>query len=62
MGEEFAAPASPRVPRARTRLYAAFIRSLDAQGRLLALAVRATGLGGVLTLAVWVWILAEKML
>lgn len=62
VGEEFDAPASEEVAADRARIYAAFVRSLDAQARLLRLAVRATGAGGLLTLAVWAWILAAKML
>ena len=46
----------------RRRLLAAFIGSIDAQGRLLRRAVQATVLGGVLTAAAWVWILGAKML
>lgn len=62
VGEEFAAPATDEVADDRTRLYAAFVRSLDAQALLLRHAVRATGVGGLLTLIVWAWILAAKML
>ena len=43
------------------RLFAAFIHSIDAQARLLGLAIRWTLAGGALTLAVWAWILADKM-
>jgi hypothetical protein len=46
----------------RTRLMAAFVRSIDAQTWLLRRAVAATVAGGVLTMAVWVWILASKMM
>ena len=45
----------------RQRLFAAFVRSIDAQSRLLRLGVRWTLCGGVATLAVWVAILAGKM-
>ena len=45
----------------RQRLFAAFVRSVDAQSRLLRLGVRWTLAGGALTLATWVAILAEKM-
>ena len=45
----------------RQRLFAAFVRSLDAQGRRLRAAVRWTLAGGAATLAVWAAILAEKM-
>lgn len=44
------------------RLFAAFVHSIDAQGRLLRHAVRTTFAGGILTLLVWAAILAEKML
>lgn len=62
VGEEFDAPATEEVVADRRRLFAAFVRSLDAQGWLLALSVRWTAAGGVLTIAVWTWILAAKML
>lgn len=62
VGEEFDPPASDRVTGERVRLFAAFVRSLDAQARLLRHAVRWTAAGGALTLAVWGWILAAKML
>ena len=45
----------------RVHLFAAFVRSIDAQGRLLTLAIRATLTGAALTMAVWAVILAEKM-
>lgn len=62
VGEEFDPPASEQVTGDRVRLFAAFVRSLDAQARYLRLAVRWTGAGGALTLMVWAWILAAKML
>jgi hypothetical protein len=46
----------------RQRLFAAFIASIDSQSRLLRQSVIATFAGGVMTLAIWAWILAEKML
>ena len=46
----------------RQRLLAAFIRSIDAQARRLALAIRATILGAGLTVLVWAAIVAGKML
>jgi hypothetical protein len=46
----------------RQRLFAAFIASVDGQSRLLRQSVIATFTGGVMTLAIWAWILAEKML
>ena len=45
----------------RQRLFAAFVRSIDAQSRLLRLGVRWTLCGGAMTLAVWVAILMSKM-
>lgn len=44
------------------RLFAAYCRSVDAQGALLARSVRLTVLGGVVTLAAWAWILLAKAL
>jgi hypothetical protein len=46
----------------RQRLFAAFIASIDVQSRLLRQSVIATFVGGSMTLAVWGWIMAEKML
>ena len=46
----------------RQRLFAAFVRSIDAQARRLAWAIRGTIAGSGLTLVVWAAILAEKML
>lgn len=43
------------------RLFATFVRSIDAQNRLLRNAVRCTLIGGMATLAVWGWILATKL-
>ena len=45
----------------RQRLFAAFIRSIDAQNRLLGLAIRWTIAGGGLTLIVWAAILSAKI-
>lgn len=45
----------------RQRLFAAFVRSIDAQARRLSLAIRWTISGAALTLIVWAAILAEKM-
>lgn len=45
----------------RRRLLAAFIRSIDAQSRLLQGAVWATSAGGIITAGAWAWILAAKM-
>lgn len=46
----------------RQRLFAAFIASIDVQSRLLRQSVIATFTGGTMTLIVWAWIIAEKML
>lgn len=45
----------------RQRLFAAFVASIDIQSRLLRQSVAITFLGGAMTLAVWAWILGEKM-
>jgi hypothetical protein len=45
----------------RTRLFAAFIRSIDAQARLLTRAIHATIAGSALTALVWALILWTKM-
>ena len=45
----------------RRKLFAAFIRSIDAQARLLGLAVRWTLAGSALTLLVWAAIVATKI-
>ncbi|MFM5908688.1 MAG: hypothetical protein ACKOPO_14060 [Novosphingobium sp.] len=45
----------------RTRLFAAFIRSIDAQARLLTRAIHATIAGSALTALVWAAILWSKM-
>jgi len=45
----------------RQHLFAAFVRSIDAQSRLLTLAIRATLAGAALTMVVWGVILAGKM-
>jgi hypothetical protein len=46
----------------RQRLFAAFIRSIDAQARRLTLAIRWTIAGAGLTMMVWAVILAGKMI
>lgn len=61
VGEEFEIDGLGDHLRQRQALYAAFIHSIDVQDRLLRLAIRMTIAGGVLTLLVWAWILAEKM-
>jgi len=45
----------------RVHLFAAFVRSIDAQARLLTLAIRATLTGAALTMLVWGVILAGKI-
>jgi hypothetical protein len=45
----------------RQHLFAAIVRSIDAQARLLTLAIRATLAGAGLTLVVWAVILVGKM-
>ena len=62
IGEEFDADGRDEAPETlRRRLLAAFIRSIDAQARLLRGAVQATIAGGACTLAAWAWILGAKM-
>lgn len=62
LGEEFDSDGLEGEGGLRQRLFAAFTFSIDAQARLLSVAVRGTIAGGALTLATWIWILAEKML
>lgn len=62
LGEEFESDGMEGDNAMRLRLFAAFIGSIDAQSRLLRKSVMASFIGGVLTLFVWAWILAEKML
>lgn len=61
LGEEFDAHDLEGGEALRQRLFAAFIRSIDAQARLLRLAVLWTLAGGATTLMVWAAILARKM-
>jgi hypothetical protein len=61
LGEEFDSEGIENDKAARQRLFAAFVHSIDVQARLLSLAIRWTLAGGALTLAVWAWILVEKM-
>jgi hypothetical protein len=46
----------------REQLFAAFIKWIDAQSRLLSLGVRWSLAGGAATIAVWIAVLATKML
>ena len=62
LGEEFDADGLEGDAAFRQRLFAAFIGSIDIQSRLLRNSVIATSIGGAMTLAIWAWILAEKML
>jgi hypothetical protein len=62
LGEEFDSDGLEKADGLRQRLFAAFTYSIDAQARLLTAAVRWTIAGGALTLVVWGWILAAKML
>jgi hypothetical protein len=61
LGEEFDSEGLDGDDKLRQRLFAAFVASIDVQSRLLRQSVSATFTGGVMTLAVWAWILAEKM-
>jgi len=62
LGEEFDSDGLEKADGLRQRLFAAFTHSIDAQATLLSAAVRWTIVGGAATLAIWVWILAEKMI
>lgn len=62
LGEEFDSDGVEGDTPLRMRLYAAFVHSIDVQAGLLHNAVRWTLTGGVLTLLVWVVILADKMM
>lgn len=60
-GEEFDGDGLQGDADLRQRLFAAFVLSIDIQSRMLRQAVQASFAGGALTLMVWVWILAAKM-
>jgi hypothetical protein len=62
LGEEFDLDGLEDESSFRQRLFATFVRSIDAQTRLIRRAGWWTLTGGVATLAVWGWILAVKML
>jgi hypothetical protein len=62
LGEEFDSEGLDGDEALRQRLFATFIHSIDVQARLLTQAIRWTFSGGALTLVVWAWILADKML
>ena len=61
LGEEFDSEGLEGDAALRQRLFAAFVRSIDAQSVLLRRAVLLCFGGGVLTMMVWVWILVGKM-
>lgn len=61
LGEEFDRDGLVDEGALRQRLFAAFVRSIDAQGRLVRRAVYWTLIGGAATLIVWGFILAVKM-
>jgi hypothetical protein len=61
IGEEFDPDGCPDADTLRQRMLAGFLRSIDVQTRFLRQAVRATALGGALTLACWAWIVAAKL-
>lgn len=60
VGEEFDADGLEGDDALRQRLFASFVRSIDAQSARLRHAVRCTYAGGLLTLAVWAAILLVK--
>ena len=61
LGEEFDSEGLEGDEALRLRLFAAFVHSIDVQARYLGRSIRWTLTGGITTLAVWAWILAEKM-
>jgi hypothetical protein len=61
IGEEFDREDLEDERALRQRLFAAFLRSIDAQSRLIRRAAQLTLTGGLATLTVWGWILANKM-
>lgn len=61
IGEEFDSAGSTDEGALRQRLFAAFVRSIDAQSALVRRAVRWTYAGGLTTLLLWCAILATKM-
>ena len=61
VGEEFDGSGPENNSRQRQSLFAAFVHSIDVQDRLLRLSIRASIIGGALTILVWAWILLEKM-
>jgi hypothetical protein len=61
VGEEFDGSGPEDNSRQRQALFAAFVHSIDVQDRFLRLSIRASIIGGALTILVWAWILLEKM-
>lgn len=61
VGEEFDGTDLEHDEALRQRLFASFVRSIDAQSMLLRRAVRCTLAGSIATLALWAAILATKM-
>lgn len=62
LGEEFDAEGLESGDGLRQRLFAAFVRSIDAQARRLRAAIQCTWTGGAAMLALWTWILAVKLM
>lgn len=61
IGEEFDSEGLSGDVDLRQRLFAAFVHSIDVQSHMLRRAILACFIGGAMTLAIWCWILAEKM-
>lgn len=61
IGEEFDSEGLDGNVDLRQRLFAAFVHSIDVQSYMLRYAIRTCFFGGAMTLASWIWILAEKM-
>lgn len=61
LGEEFDAAGLESDDGLRQRLFAAFVRSIDAQALRLRAAIQCTWAGGAAMLALWTWILAVKL-
>jgi hypothetical protein len=61
IGEDFEIDSGEDDQTLRQRLFAAFIRSIDAQARLLRHAVLCTYAGVIAIVLIWIWIIALKM-
>lgn len=61
LGEDFDVDGGEGDQTLRQRLFAAFIRSIDAQQRLLRHAILCTYTGVVAIVLIWIWIIALKM-